>query len=251
MTTVTLSPLRSNSNLNITSLSSIRANLLPGQTLTHRILHRRSSYTMPGLVNSARDPVVLVRELHADEDYVMGAFERHASHCTRCADPIRTYDDGRTLCERGHQYALDVAEYLYSRNGKAHSVVDKELHQATLVKVPRSYASARGLLLAIEDGLRLRRKERNLKSPVISYDRDHQDSRSHSPPRRASYRYSLPAYHEIIEREPRTPKRRRVIVYPSPRSSPSRGSLYNSDAVDRVERYYGSSRVHRPAEYYR
>lgn len=201
---------------------------------------------MPAVIEPSPEPVVLVRELYADEDYVMMAFERHASHCTRCADPLRTHEGGRSLCERGRQYAIDVTEYLYSKNGKAHSVVDRELNQATLVKIPRDCAATRGLLLAIENGLHLRRREgTHPQPPIITYDQTYP-----VPPRRESTRQSE-TYHEIIEREPRTLKRRRVIVYSSPRSSPSRGSLYNSDAADRVERYHGSSRVYRRAEYFR
>lgn len=200
---------------------------------------------MPAAIDSP-EPVVVVRELHADEDFVMKAFERHASYCTQCADPIQTHDGGRTLCGRGHQYAIDVAEYLYSENGKAHSVVDRELNQATLVKIPRTCVATRGLLLALENGLRLHRKDQR-RSPVISYDRTYP-----VPPRRPVQEPE--PYHEIIERAPRAQNGRRVIIYPSPRSSPSRGSrgsLYNADAADRVERYHGSSRVYRPTEYFR
>lgn len=194
---------------------------------------------MPSAIDPP-EPVVLVRELQDDEEYVMMAFERHASHCSQCADPIKTYEEGRSLCERGHQYAIDVTEYLYSENGKAHSVVDRRLNQDTLVKIPRTCIAARGLLLAIENGLRLNRNVQR-PAPVISYDQTYP-----IPPRRPVHQPE--PYHEIIEREPRTEKRRRVIIYPSPRSSPSRGSrgsLYNSDPTDRGERYHGTTRIHR------
>ena len=200
---------------------------------------------MPAVIEPTTELVVLVRELHADEEYVMMAFERHASHCTRCADPLLAHEQGQTLCDRGHQYAIDVAEYLYSKNGKAHSVVDRELNQATLVKIPRSCVAVRGLLLAVENGLRLRRRGKEQQRPLVTYDE------TYSVPSQQLVQQPV-VYHEIIEREPRTPKRRRrVIVYPSPRGSPSRGSLYSSDAADRVERYNGSSRVYRPSEYFR
>ncbi|BAE57111.1 unnamed protein product [Aspergillus oryzae RIB40] len=97
------------------------------------------------------DPVLPVRDLEADEEYVMVAFERHASHCTRCADPLRARKDDRSLCERGHQYAVDVADYLYSKNGKSYSTLDRERNQPTLVKIPRDCRAVRALLLAIED----------------------------------------------------------------------------------------------------
>ncbi|KAF7595085.1 hypothetical protein BBP40_007288 [Aspergillus hancockii] len=194
------------------------------------------------------EPVLPVRELEADEVYVMDAFERHASHCSKCADPLKTHEEERSLCERGHQYAIDVAEYLYSKNGKAYSALDRELNQPTLVKIPRDCLSVRALLLAIEDGLRLNRKEKAAavqapRPPIITYDRTYP-----VPPRRSTTQQ--PAYNEIIEREPRDMNRRRVIVYTSPRSSPSRGSLYEADAAER-RRYRESSRIYRPAEYHR
>ncbi|GAB1202869.1 hypothetical protein BDV32DRAFT_118540 [Aspergillus pseudonomiae] len=208
------------------------------------------------------DPVLPVRELEADEEYVMVAFERHASHCTRCADPLGARKEDRSLCERGHQYAVDVADYLYSKNGKSFSTLDRERNQPTLVKIPRDCRAVRALLLAIEDGLRLNRKEQGAvqpprsPSPIITYDRNYP-----VPPRRSTSPQQQPvSYTEIIEREPRDAMRRRVIVYSSPRSSPSRsspsrsspsrGSLYESDAAER-RRFRESSRIYRPTEYHR
>ncbi|KAL1970029.1 hypothetical protein VTN77DRAFT_6434 [Rasamsonia byssochlamydoides] len=195
---------------------------------------------MPFLDEPAEDvPVTRVRDLHDDENFVLARFERHASHCSRCADPLDAYREGRSLCERGHQYAIDVAEYIFSKNGKAYSVVDQGFDKQTLVKIPRDCKAARRLLLAIEEGLRLRRSQQD-QPPVISYD-----STYPVPPRRQAV--SPEPYTQIIERAPR--RRRRVIVYP--RGSPNRGSLYESDFVDRIERHYDSLRVHRPAEYFR
>lgn len=213
---------------------------------------------MPALIESPEPvaPVLRVRDLEDDEEYVMTAFERHASHCSQCADPLRVHQEDRSLCDRGHQYAIDVAEYLYSENGKAKSVIDRELSQPTLVKIPRDCVAVRGLLLAIEDGMRLQRKEQDktqsqtqaavrVVAPIISYDRTYPIA-----PRQANTQQPV-AVNEIIEREPRTLKRRRVIVYQSPRGS-SRGSLYDSDAADRVERSKESpSRIYRPTGYYR
>ncbi|KAL1982104.1 hypothetical protein VTN96DRAFT_1759 [Rasamsonia emersonii] len=195
---------------------------------------------MPFLQEPAEDaPVVRVRDLHDDENFVLSEFERHAGHCSRCADPLDAFREGRSLCERGHQYAIDVAEYVFSKNGKAYSVVDQGFNQQTLVKIPRDCKAARRLLLAIEEGLRLRRSQQQDQGPVISYDSTYPVA-----PRRPA---APEPYTQIIERAPRT--RRRVIVYR--RGSPSRGSLYESDFVDRIERHYDALRVHRPAEYFR
>ncbi|KAJ5612764.1 hypothetical protein N7510_005958 [Penicillium lagena] len=194
--------------------------------------------------------VVVVRDLGDDEHYVMEAFESHAEHCPHCADPLQTHRDGGDLCERGRQYARDVAEYLYCQNGKHYSVVDRESGQPKRVKLPRDALAVRSLLAALEDGLRLRAPA--VRAPEISYDRTYPVG-----PRRPAVEHIQPRpstpespSRAIIEREPRSPKRR-TIVYHSPRVSPARGSLYNADRVDRVERLYESSRIYRPAEYYR
>lgn len=211
---------------------------------------------MPAPINIV-NPFLPVRGLRDDEIYVTTAFEHHADHCKKCNDPLRTHEKGKNLCTRGIQYANDVASYLYSKRGKSYSVVDHEHKQPTLVKIPRDSFATRSLLLAIEDGLYLHRERPSTKpvqKPVISYDRTY-----HVPPRLSRSRSQR--FTEIIEREPRTPhvKTRRILVYPSPRrsrssstrSSPSRGSLYDADAADRVERVKESSRVYRPAEYHR
>ncbi|KAL4995211.1 hypothetical protein BDV10DRAFT_175297 [Aspergillus recurvatus] len=213
---------------------------------------------MPAPIVTVEPPVLPVRELADDEHFVMMSFERHADHCYTCSDPRRAQADGETLCRRGTEYALDVAAYLYSKNRKSYSVVDRDLHQPTLVNIPRRCIATRDLLLALEDGLYLRKEKEKEKAPagqkpVISYDRTY-----HVAPRRSNSQKVTAT--EIIEREPRTVnvKTRRVIVYPSPqrgsssRGSPSRGSLYESDAADRVERVKESSRIYlRPTEYYR
>ncbi|KAL6233087.1 hypothetical protein BDW75DRAFT_196198 [Aspergillus navahoensis] len=213
---------------------------------------------MPAPIVTVEPSVLPVRELADDEHFVMMSFERHAAHCYTCSDPRRAQADGETLCRRGTEYALDVAAYLYSKNRKSYSVVDRDLNQPTLVNIPRRCIATRDLLLALEDGLYLRKEKEKEKAPavqkpVISYDRTY-----HVAPRRSNSQKVTAT--EIIEREPRTVsvKTRRVIVYPSPqrgsssRGSPSRGSLYESDAADRVERVKESSRIYlRPTEYYR
>lgn len=205
---------------------------------TRETARPRRSYTMPALVNNTHESVALVREPHDDELYVMDAFERHARHCETCADPLQTLDKGRSLCARGQQYAIDVAGYLYSKNSRAHSVIAREQGQLMLVKIPRNCIAVRCLLLAVERGLRLPQKNQRL-APVISHDR------LYVVTSRPSTSLEPEQYHQVIEREPRSLKRRRTVY------TGTRGSLYNSDAVERVERTYVSTRVYRPTEYHR
>jgi hypothetical protein len=183
---------------------------------------------MPYLGHDAHDtPVTRVRDLGDDEQFVLSGYESHASKCARCVDALETLRAGRSLCERGHQYAVDVASYVFSKNGKAYSAVARDSDRQLLVRIPRQFRASRRLLLAIEEGLRVRREQ-----PVISYDATY--------PVRPRVPNDAEPVTEIIERAPRT--HRRVIVYP--RGSPSRGSLYEADQTARVEtrRYY---RVHR------
>ena len=93
-----------------------------------------------------------------DELYVMKAFARHSSHCGSCAHPYDAFRRGGTLCSRGHQRALDVAQYLYNQGGQAHSVIDREQGQRVHVEIPQRCDVVRELLKALERGLRLRRK---------------------------------------------------------------------------------------------
>ncbi|PWY76989.1 hypothetical protein BO70DRAFT_397878 [Aspergillus heteromorphus CBS 117.55] len=246
--TVTLSPSRTPRfwpSTHIFIWESLRLDRTPPR-IRRRNSFRRSS-TMPVFLEQPVEPVVLVRDLADDENYVIAAFENHASHCSKCADPVKVHREDRSLCKRGHQYARDVAEYLCSKNGKIYSVVDLERNQPTLVKVPLRCDAVRQLLEAIEEGLRVNRKDETTaklprQRPVISYDQTYP-----APPRRTE----PVACDTIIEREPRALQRRRVIVHNSPKSSPSRGSLYEADAADRITRVNRSSRIYRPSEYYR
>lgn len=162
-----------------------------------------------------------------DEVYVMKAFDRHASHCTQCARPYEVHRLGQTLCSKGLQRARDVAQYLYNKGGQAYSLVDREGNQRIRVEIPAGCESVRGLLKAMERGLRLHQR-----APVVSYD---------------------PTYHitpRIIQTEPRTHelpevrKPRLETAGPSPcvytrqirRDKPyhvGRGSLWEQDMKER------------------
>lgn len=204
------------------------------------------------------DPLVVVRELYDDEKLVVDDYERHASHCTLCSNPIQTHKDGRPLCTSGTTRARTLAKYIYSRNGKHYSTVDYESGKSTRVKLPRDTFAVRDLLTALEQGLRLREKPLVVQ-PVqpVSYDRTYpvvaRRASGQTRPRSMS-----PDTYQIIERAPRLSRSPTSIMYRSPGGSPSRptssrGSLYNSDRQDRVERQYevprryieGTTKYHR------
>lgn len=102
---------------------------------------------------------------HDDEAYVMKAFARHAAHCNTCAHPYEVHKQGGTLCTKGHQRALDVAKYLYSKGDRTFSIVDLESNIRTRVEIPAGCDAVRGLLKAMERGLALRRR--------VSYDENY------------------------------------------------------------------------------
>jgi hypothetical protein len=109
-----------------------------------------------------------------DEIYVMKAFARHAAHCVVCADPYDVHRRHGTLCDKGHQRAVDVAKYLYHIGDEAFSLVDRQSNIRVRVEIPAGCEAVRGLLKAMERGLRLRRRE-----PIVSYDENY-----YVPPRR-------------------------------------------------------------------
>ncbi|KAJ5460503.1 uncharacterized protein N7458_002055 [Penicillium daleae] len=236
---------------------------------------------MPGPIEIVEPPVV-VRDLHDDEKLVVDDFERHVSHCPQCAFALESASDA--LCDRGQPRAILVTKYIYSVDGKHFSVVDKENGKPMRVKLLRQGSHARTLIENIAKGMRLA-SPRGRAPPVMppstppqsshrrstsirsSYDAtypvgprrsgpvvEHREPRSPRSPR-SNTQSPQPSPTRIIERSPSSSKPR-VVVYPSPHASPnrssnSRGSLYNSDRQDRVERHYESTNVRRRSDYYR
>ena len=173
-----------------------------------------------------------------DELYVMRAFARHASHCPACAQPYEVHRQGGTLCSKGHQRALDVAQYIYSKGGQSFSAIDGDGNNRVHVEIPANCEAVRSLLKAMERGLRLRREVQ-----PSSFDETYP-----IPPRK------LPSdYPSQTSREPRyTPKTRLDTVEPiSPRrqhrrekSHSGRGSLYEEDQRERERRYQERMRIY-------
>lgn len=166
---------------------------------------------------------------HDDEAYVMKAFARHAAHCVSCAHPYEVHKQGRTLCVKGHQRALDVAKYLYSKGDRAFSLVDRESNIRTRVEIPAGCEAVRGLLKAMERGLRLRRR-----APILSYDENY-----YVAPRRIQTGDFQDAERPRSTRKPflePVEQPRRADREPQRREKPrhvGRGSLFEEDIRDR------------------
>lgn len=186
---------------------------------------------MPGFhrnkVNFGKDSIR--RPAREDERLVMECFAKHARHCVDCANPYDTYLNGGHLCDRGHSYAKDIAEYLYLKAGIMCSKFEHTSDYTPVqVEVPAKFEVVRDLLQALDAGLRKRKS-----TPVVSHDKTYYvpDRRSYPPD------YYWEDY-EVIEVEPRkqhevrrskSEKRRTVYV-------PGRGSLYHQDEKDRRKR---------------
>lgn len=179
-------------------------------------------------------PATYSRLPHDDELYVMKAFARHASHCSKCAHPYEVHKNGGSLCSKGHQRAIDVAQYVMQKAGKAYSVVDLDGNRRVQMEIPADCEAVRELLKAMERGLRLRRK-----TPVVSYDETYP-----VPPRVSSYperdsRLREPRYisKPMLETSEAPPSpTRKASVREKPYYS-GRGSLYESDMKERERRY--------------
>ena len=177
-------------------------------------------------VDFAPIPATYSRLPHDDELYVMKAFTRHASHCSTCAHPYDVHRKGGSLCSKGHQRALDVAQYVFNKAGQTFSVVDLDGNHRVQMEIPADCAVIRELLKAIERGLRLRRKV-----PTTSYDETY-----HNSPR-----VIQPTFEHRPQQEPRSIRKPTVETAPSSsrrekHSRSGRGSLYEADMKERERR---------------
>jgi len=198
------------------------------------------SATSPRQVGFAPIPATYSRLPHDDELYVMKAFARHASRCTACAHPYEVHRKGGSLCSKGHQRALDVAQYVFNKAGRAFSVVDLDGNRRVQMEIPADCGVVRELLKAMERGLRLRRKVQ-----PISYDENY-----HVPPRIIQSDPPRQQQSTTPSREPRhirTPALETPLPPPSlvrtysrrDRDRPThigRGSLYESDMKEQRRR---------------
>ncbi|KAI9774171.1 MAG: hypothetical protein M1840_005264 [Geoglossum simile] len=179
------------------------------------------------------------RPPHEDELEAIRRFASHASHCPECAHPYEVHIAGGTLCNRGHRYAQSVAAYVYNKAGKAYSVMDREDGLApTQVEIPIHCEAVRGLLKAMERGLRIR------KPPVVSYDRTYP----------VAPRVVVPAPHQPSQ-QIIVPHRRHSTIHhavarrPDKTYTAGRGSLYASDMNDRQLRYLADAGLYSPRPY--
>lgn len=191
----------------------------------------------PRQVIFAPIPATYSRLPHDDELYVMKAFARHASRCPTCAHPCETHRRGSTLCAKGHQRALDVAQYAVNKAGRTFSVVDLDGDRRVQMEIPADCSAVRELLKATERGLRLRRKV-----PSTGHDETH---RVPHPP--VVVQPTFEHRQHAQQREPRYVRKPMLETALPPsssrhekkhsRSHSGRGSLYEADMRERERRH--------------
>jgi len=139
----------------------------------------------------------------------MQRFAAHASHCPRCEDPYSVYMKGGSLCERGNAYVRDVTQYVYSKIGKAYSVIDRSANDARVqIEIPAKCDAIRVLLKAVNQGQKVTGPASR---PVVTHDRT-----VHLPDRRPMFdRRDGYEVMEVAPRERRTDggDRRRDKIY--------------------------------------
>ena len=193
------------------------------------------------------------RRPRLDEEYVMKHFHRHAKVCQDCHDPYSTHMSGGTLCDQGHRLAQDIARYIYSKGGKAFSMLDREsLRQRVQVEIPRHCDKVRGLLQAVDHGLRVMKPEAIESHDKSYYVPTRPDRRSYHDDERYGAPVKDPWSHRDEERlnhedrryryDPRYQYRERYR-YPERRHSvPSKYELYGSSwEKDTTERRHKQS----------
>ncbi|KAL6243393.1 hypothetical protein RBB50_009946 [Rhinocladiella similis] len=161
-----------------------------------------------------------VREPREDEEYVMSRFGKHLRRCRRCPDLREMHlQSGSGLCDRGLVYAREVARYVYSRNGRPYSVIDKRNGDDVKLILDGAVSDAiLSLLFAFEHGLWIE---------LFQQDEEDDPSSPHSqadftqPGRRASRgrgrETPIPPIDDARERRPQSRERVRPMWRPKSR----------------------------------
>ena len=93
-----------------------------------------------------------LRSLHADEAYVLDAYQDHANYCSWCAEPLESAD----LCSVGTQLAEKVVKYLSQRGGQFYARRSHPGDKTDKVRLPTLAYSVKRLLAAVEQGYHLK-----------------------------------------------------------------------------------------------
>ncbi|PGG97085.1 hypothetical protein AJ80_09746 [Polytolypa hystricis UAMH7299] len=174
-----------------------------------------------------------------DEAYVMWRYSQHTQHCMYCASPTVAFNKGLTLCERGHRHASKILKYIYSKGGKAFSVIDRECGIYIQIAIPRDLSVVNDLMRALDKGLQIH-SPKSTSAPVVVHNPKDNTHHAESAFQDDDDSFEYPAPESVIsesDHEYRGKKRvrhgERIIV--SDRTE-YRGSLHSSDASNRSKR---------------
>ena len=189
----------------------------------------------------------------------MKHFHKHAKVCQDCSNPYSTHISGGRLCDQGHKLAQDVARYVYSKGGRAYSMLDREsLRQRVQVEIPPNCDKVRGLLQAVDHGLRVenagrtKSHDKNYYVPSRPEKRRYHDDRYGGPVKESKrYREEERRYHEDRKyRDPRDQYKERPRYAEKRRSMPSNrtsyGDPWEKETLDRQHKqsYYDGNPVY-------
>ena len=106
--------------------------------------------SLPNGLLTGEKTVSCSRFPHDEELYVMQAFTRHASHCSTCAHLYGVHRKDGSLCSKGRQRALDVAQYVFNKAGQTFSVVDLDGNRRVQMEILAHCSVVQELLKAVE-----------------------------------------------------------------------------------------------------
>ncbi|EEP76300.1 predicted protein [Uncinocarpus reesii 1704] len=200
-----------------------------------RRLGLRHLLSMPSILSqpAPQSKAVTGRPPLDDELYVMERYASHAVHCAPCAHPYTTIRRGQSLCSRGARHVTNMAQYIYSRDGKAYSVATKDRGQAQEIAIPSRFAVIAELMRAFEYGLKVKKAQ-----AVVIHDKRNDTQELPSTPVQLS--------------APKTP----AIYTPKPATgivSNTQLVRQNQDLqeIGEPEKRYNSPRIKTPGQYLR
>lgn len=199
---------------------------------------------MPSIIPEAppQPKVGIVRPPLDDEFYVMERYAAHASHCAPCAQPYATLRKGESLCPRGAHHVKNMAQYIYSYDGKAYSVVSKRAGEIQEIAIPSSLGVVSALMRAFDYGLKIKKARAQV---VIHNPKDAAQDAPATPAKPQPS--TTPIAPALTKPEDSFETSNTQLIRPS-----SRGTLFASDvSIRNPQKYHSGSRIKRPGEFLR
>ncbi|EAS35863.3 uncharacterized protein CIMG_01217 [Coccidioides immitis RS] len=187
-----------------------------------------------------------------DEWYVMERYAAHASHCAPCAHPYTTLRTGQSLCARGARHVTNMAQYVYTHNGKAYSVAAKNRGLVHEIEIPANFEAVSELMRALEYGLKIKKAQ----ARVVVHDQRSDAEQGPATP-------VTPAGPQMLETpvamQPGNRDDSKALtiqqtkaVQKRPDDGNLRGTLYKEDlSVKPLEKHYTGPRIKTPHQYLR